>query len=215
MHRYRLVLTRHRRLIWALAALLILGVGLALWNAYRPRVLVHDFDSCIAAGYDASNTDPQTCTDGHHTYVIAASSAPVTASTGPSGVQQSFQLLVTGDSRGDYPRRAQVITTQVAWVAFWNQVHAKLVPKPVLLPVDFSKQEVIAITEGVEPTSGYSLEFLGVLAGAASAVVTYEEIVPSAKCKLTPTPTSLYLLVATDKTVGPVTFTPTVNPRKC
>jgi len=193
----------------------MLGVVLALWYAYRPHILVHDFDSCVVAGYDTSNTDPQTCSDGRRTYVIAASSLPTKFSTGPSGVQQSFQILVSGDSRSDYPRREQVITTPAGWAAFWNQVHAKIVPKPELLPVDFNKQVVIAITEGIEPTSGYSLEFTGVLAGAASANVTYQEITPAANCQLTKAPTSPYVLIATAKTVGPVTFTPTIKLRKC
>jgi|GEM_PF-1083193 len=215
MHRYRLVVARHRRLIWFLAVLIVLGAVFALWESYRPHILVHDFDSCVIAGNDTINTDPQTCSDGRRTYVIAPAAPPTTVATGPTGVQQPFQLLVTGDSRGDYPRREQVITTQAEWIAFWNQVHAKLVPKPELLPVDFTKQEVIAITEGVEPTSGYSLEFMGVLAGAASATVSYREITPSANCQLTKSPTSPYVIVATDKTVGPVTFTPTLKQRKC
>ena len=215
MHRYRIILARHHRLIWILAVLCIVGIFFALWEAYRPHVLVHDFDSCVVAGYDTSNTDPQICSDGRHTYAIALSSPPTTVATGPTGVQQPFDILVSGDSRSDYPRRMQVITSQADWSAFWNQVHAKLVPIPQLLAVDFSKQEVIAITAGVQPTSGYSVDLTGVLAGSSGASVAYQEITPAANCQLPKVPSSPYVLVATDKTIGPVTFTPTIKQRKC
>jgi hypothetical protein len=215
VHRYRLVVRRYWPQLTVGLVVLVIFAAIAFWAIHKHRTVIDSFDSCAAAGYPISTTDPQTCSANHHTYVEAESSPATSTSTGPTGTSQTYTVLVSGDSRGTYPQKQQVITTQAAWTAFWAQVNAKVSPFPPILPVDFSQDEVIALTEGPKPSGGYALELTGVLAGTSSASVAYDEIVPGEACTTATGPTDYYLLASTPKTTGPVSFTSTKVRRKC
>jgi hypothetical protein len=191
-------------------------VAIVLWLvSHRHGQVVDDFNSCVTAGYAVSTTDPQTCSDGHQTYTAPQSSPASLTPTGPTGTNQSYQILAEGDSRDDYPRQQQLITDQAAWVAFWDRLYAKISPLPPLLPVDFGHNEVIALTDGVEPNGGYGLELSGVLAGTSSSLVYFEQITPNAKCEPASGPSDPYVLAVTAKTAGVMSYKPTQQTRRC
>lgn len=217
MYRYRLFLRRFRRplsIVAATVAVMLIGVAVIWFLNHRPAK-VTDFNSCILAGYNPSNGDPQTCSDGHHTYVAASSSTSSTGPAEPAETAQSYSVLVQGDTEGDYPARQQVVATQAAWTSLWGQLYAKLNPGPPLLPVDFSQDEVVVLTDGPKPSGGYSLEVTGVATSTAGTTVDYQAFSPQGRCTQNLTPTDPVVAIVTAKTNGPVTYAVTPQSRKC
>jgi hypothetical protein len=218
VYRYRLFLARHKLPFGGLVAgAIILGllfVGVAWWQSAH-RVVIRDFDSCIKAGYDASSSDSQTCSDGHHTYVASPSPPVKAVPAGPPASSQSYAILVQGDTRGDYPKNNQVVTTAAAWSELWARIYNKIKPIPPLLQVDFSQNEVIVLVQGVEPSSGYSLEVTGVTASVAGATVDYEATIPLSGCLIAGGPSDYLVAISTAKTSGQMNYTSTPKTRKC
>ncbi len=176
------------------------------------QIVVSSFAVCANQGYPVSDTSPETCSDGAHTFVgptpsPAPSMAPVTALT--------YQILVDGDSKGSYPKAQQVISSGTQWVHYWDAVHASLPTLPPILPVDFATSDVVAINEGLEPTDGYSLAVTSVSAGATGTSVDVISTVPVASCTVTHQPSNEYLLVQTPKLTSPISFQVTTQARRC
>jgi hypothetical protein len=100
-----------------------------------------------------SESDPASLPAGGHTFVGPRSTPDIAdpgVLTGSAGAIQPFEILVDGDSHGNYPNRQEVITSDIGWQAYWNQIHANIHPVPPLLPVDFNKNQVIALSEGTK-----------------------------------------------------------------
>jgi hypothetical protein len=217
VYRYLLYVKRYRRpliVVGAIVTVLVAIILVVLWIGYRSQPKVTDFNSCIAAGYDASNSDPQTCTDGHHTYVAVEAANPVT-SGGSVEVAQAYSILVSNDSRGDYPARQQVITNQADWASVWDQLYAQVKPTPPLLSVDFSANEVILLTQGPEPSNGYGLEVIGLTVSAMGTAVDYDSFSPLGSCSSVTGPTDPVVAIVTAKTPVPITYQSTPKSRKC
>jgi len=207
---------RHQlRAVGVVALILLIIIGVIIWTSHRTKVKVTDFNSCIMAGYDASNSDPQTCSDGHRTYVAPSSSAATTGPSAPSETAQQYTVLVQGDTKGSYPARQQVVTTEAAWSALWGQLYSQVKPFPPLLPVDFSHNEVVVLTDGMEPSGGYALDVTGVSAGSDSATVYYTQTSPASSCKAPIGPTDPLEAVVTAKTTGQVAYKMTSQTSKC
>ena len=215
MYRYRIFLRRYRQPLIVVAAIVFVLGLLALiivWLSYHARPKVTDFNSCVDAGYDASDSDPQTCSDGHHTYVSMASSAPSTVSR-PAQTVQSYQVLVSGDTHGTYPAKQQTVTSQAAWASLWSQLYAKTKPFPPLLPVDFTTNQVVVLTQGVEPSSGYGIEVTGVATSTNGMSVSYNSITPQGSCG--GGPSDPIEIIVTAKAPGPIDYESTPKSHKC
>jgi hypothetical protein len=137
-----------------------------------------------------------------------------------SPLQQSvitapFELLVEGDSGGQYPKRQEVITSQSDWVRYWDQVHAGLRSIPPILPVDFTSSNVLALSEGPQSTSGYNLEIHSVETSAAGTVVDVAETTPGPTCRVTDSFTNRYFIARTGKLPEPVSFRITTQQHTC
>jgi hypothetical protein len=169
-------------------SLLVVGVvawlfALGLWVLYAtPTELVDSYTKCADEGYPVSDTDPPTCSAGGRTFLGPHSTATPAVSAGDFGVAQPFEILVEGDSGGTYPNRQEVITSQAGWEAYWRSVHAGRSPLPPLLPVDFSKNHVVALSEGQKPTGGYNLKVTSVTSELKGTVVDVTESIPTITC---------------------------------
>lgn len=219
MYRYRIIL--HEKRWWLrggifLAALMIGLYGLHVNFGPRP---VATFEECLKAGHKLIEGDPQTCTDGKRTFAAAEQTAPEPAPqpAAPEDVitMAQQQMLVDGDARGQYPARRQVIRTPAAWQAFWNEVHAAITPRPALLPVDFSKHSVIALTAGPSLKAGRHLSVTSVEIGKSGSTVYLRELVPAANCPTGKAVSNPYTLVQTEKLSEPVKYEVMTRERKC
>jgi len=202
---------RHRPFLLTGAVLLVIMLA---WLVHATGTSPLDsFAQCALAGYVVSDTNPPICAAAREIYlgpVAPPHPAPVTLTT------QNFNLLVDGDSSSNYPRGWQVIASQATWVKYWSQIHAALASLPPLLPVEFAQNNVIALSEGREPTSGYSIKITNIASGPAGSVVDISESIPTITCQVTPNPsTNRYYIVDTTKLTPPITFKVTPELRHC
>jgi hypothetical protein len=199
---------------WPVAAA---GLGLivagGLWLFSGPDTTQLDsYQECANAGYPITDTNPPACDSGSQFFLGPATS---TSPSLPDASTQAFQVLVDGDSGGQYPKGEQVITNQTDWQHYWNTVHAALPAVPPILPVNFTTSNVIALSSGPETTAGYTLEIAGVTASAAGSVVSVVESVPTITCAVANTPSNRYFIATTPKLPSPVVFQVTTTPREC
>lgn len=204
-----------KRSKWLIVAGIVAVLIIAFIIIFHPgtSAAVDSYKECVSAGYPVTSTNPPVCNDGHKNFVgPLASQAPVVE----ENIQTlDYTILVEGDSKGVYPAKNQVITSQAAWQSFWRAVHSKLPSLPPLLPVDFSKNDVIALTMGVEPTGSYSIHMLSLVQNGQSyqAVVEYRQ--PGPDCKLPTLKTDPYFLASVPKLHGPVAFETSTATNNC
>jgi hypothetical protein len=202
-----------RQLLVPIIGLAIAAAGGA-WALTAARTTAIDsFAACRDAGYVVSDTNPPACSDGHHTFLGPRATAA--ASTGPVE-SVGFQLLVDGDSGGRYPRGQQVINTAADWAEYWRTVHAGLAQEPPLLPVDFAHSTVVALSEGQQPTGGYSFKVTGITTRATGTAVAVTETVPGPGCMVPQAVSNRYFIVHSDsKLTEPVSFRLSTVKRAC
>jgi hypothetical protein len=201
-----------RRIIIPLAGAAVL-LGLVAWLMHAAVTFsIDSYASCASAGYPVSGTDPPVCSDGHHSY-LGPSAAPA-ASADPSE-SVPFEILVTGDSGGAYPRLQETITSEAGWEKYWAQVHAASSPLPPILPVDFRLHDVIALSEGRQMTGGYNLKVTSINRSARGTIIDVTEQIPTITCPVTTSITNRYFMALTDKLTEPVSFRITTDRRQC
>jgi hypothetical protein len=126
-----------------------------------------------------------------------------------------FQILVDGDSGGNFPRSTELINDQSSWVEYWGWIHNNKAEVPPLLDVDFAHSSVIAISEGKQQTTGYVFKVTGVSTGKSGSVVDIRESIPTVTCKVATTPTNRYFIIRTDKVKEPISYRYSTERRKC
>jgi hypothetical protein len=176
MHSFESILRSGRtRLVLVLSATgLLLWLGLLL---FKPKLTtpIDSYATCATAGYPVSETSPPTCSDGHHTY-----RGGDTAKSTPADALESvpFEILVDGDSGGKYPQTHEIITSGTGWERYWAKIHSGLTTLPPILPVDFSQSDVIALSEGQQPTTGYNLKITSITTSNSGSdiYVTYHHL---------------------------------------
>jgi hypothetical protein len=208
--------TRRRAIVLAAAGVWALILGAWALHAYSTE-LVDSYAKCADEGYPLSDTDPVTCTAGGHTFLgPRPTAAPATAATEPAtGESVPFDILVNGDSGSDYPNRQEVIITDAAWRSYWRDIHAGQKNLPPLLPVDFTKNQVVALSEGQQSTGGYNLKVTSVVTGPRGSVVNVTESIPTVTCKVTQSITNRYFIVRTPVLRTPVSFRITTDHHRC
>jgi hypothetical protein len=188
-------------IIIAVLALLLIGGWIIFGPGYFARI--DSFKECSNAGYPVSDTNPPTCNDGAKTFV-----GPLGTPEPPAVAYQTidFQVLVEGDSQGSYPAKNQLITSQAAWQSFWVSVHRQLPATPNLIPVDFRKNDVIALTLGSKPTDGYTVRLLSLVNAGADFKADVQVRTPGKGCVLPTKATGPYYMAMVPKITGKLNF---------
>ena len=192
---------RKTLIILALIILVILGGWIIFGPGYFARI--DSFKECANAGFPVTDTNPPTCNDGDKTFV-GPLGTPLPAAQAYQTIE--FQTLVEGDSKGTYPAKNQLITSQAAWQSFWTAVHRQLPVMPNILPVDFSKNDVIAVTLGPKPTDGYTVRLLSLSTTGQQFKADIQVGMPGKGCNLPAHATGPYHLVMVPKITGPLTY---------
>jgi len=194
------------------AAGVVLIVAGAVLLAARFTWPIDSFAKCAADGNPVSGTEPPTCSDGSHRFVGPRSSP---APSSPPIESLMYQLLVSGDSDGNYPRAQKLITAAADWQRYWREVHSGLASIPPILPVDFTTSSVIALTEGQQQTGGYGLRITGINTGPTGTIVRVTETIPSITCNVTQAISNRYFIARTPKLTEPVSFRITTDHHRC
>jgi hypothetical protein len=207
---------KHRRRRLVLLSGCFLAVLLLIWllhaGATEP---IDSYLSCAADGNPVSDTSPSSCRADGHVFLGPPETPAQTIGAGDLRSSVDFELLVEGDSGGNYPEQKQVIQNQADWEKFWREVHAGLPSLPPILPVDFSKSSVVALTYGRQQTDGYNLKVNGITASATGSTVDVIQSVPTITCKVMARPTNRYFLARAPKLQEPVVFRITTQHRRC
>ena len=194
-----------------LATVIVVTVVASFLFRGTPAAPIASFAQCAQAGFVVSDTNPPACSDGHRSFVGPA--APV-KSLAP-GTTLPFELMVEGDSGGNYPAGQQVISSQSAWQHYWVQVHSGLRSIPPILPVDFNTSDIIALSSGREVTNGYNLKVTAVMGSATGTAVDVTFTIPTISCKVANTSSNRYFIAKTQKLTQPVSFRITTEYHKC
>ena len=205
-------LLRRHRLVLILAA--VLAAALAIY-LLQPKFTapIDSYAACVEAGYPVMLSEPPICNDGSHNFIgtpqpTAAPAAPVE--------NLSFEILVNGDTRSQTPGNEQhYISNAGLWQNYWRKVHSGLSSVPPLLPVDFSKNDVIGVSLGQKTTGGYGLKVTSIATSAKGTIISVTETTPTITCAVSQQLSNRYVIVRTSKLVQPVTFRITPEKRRC
>jgi hypothetical protein len=205
-------LRKYKRLIIAVVVVIIYVTVGSILSRGHVIAAPNSFSSCKEAGYPFTDTNPPACTVGDHTFLgpyahATPSEAPVTS--------QPFEVLVSGDSEGDYPKSHEVITNQTQWQTFWSQIHSSLPTEPPLLPINFAQSDVITLSDGRQSTTGYTLEITSINVSTAGTTIYATESVPTFTCGVSYAPSNPYYIVSTDKLPPPISFDIVRSPHEC
>lgn len=174
---------------------------------------IDSFVACAEEGNPISDSNPARCHDRDLSY-LGPVATPAAVIPSPHAAQP-FDVLVSGDSGGDYPRREEVIRTQAAWRDYWNLVHADLPHMPPLIPVDFTARSVVAVSSGPKPSSGYGLKITALTAAPESATINIRLSEPTKACLVEAKSSNRYLIISTPKLPAAVEFIRATQPRQC
>ncbi|HEX7090550.1 MAG TPA: protease complex subunit PrcB family protein [Longimicrobiales bacterium] len=109
----------------------------------------------------------------------------------------------------------EVIRTQQAWAAFWEQLHADQHPRPPLPPVDFDESIVIAVAMGEQPSGGYAIDVEGVYRTESRLHVVVRETSPGRSCVTPAVVLTPVVAILTQRTEDEVTFVERKTVHEC
>jgi hypothetical protein len=96
--------------------------------------------------------------------------------------------------------RQAVVRTDEEWVVFWDR-HTPKRPRP---PVDFSREMVVGVFLGSQPTAGFGVEIVSAAIAGDTMVVRYRSSRPADDAIVAQMVTSPYNLVAVPRHSGEV-----------
>ncbi len=174
---------------------------------------VDSYAACIEAGNPVLQTDPPICRDGARNFTGTPAPSPQISG---SSTSVAFELLVDGDTKASVPsHRQDFINSTSQWQAYWREVHSGLATLPPLIPVDFNRSDVVAVSLGEHATTGFGLKITGVSTGSAGTTVDLTESSPTITCSVAQAITNRYVIVRTPKLAAPVSFRITSEKRHC
>lgn len=103
-------------------------------------------------------------------------------------------------------KKNYVINNNEDWQSLWNKVYSIQKPTPPLPTVDFSKDIVIAVFQGVQGSGGYSIEIIKIVEAENSIKVFVRETSPGPSCTVTDALTQPYHIIKISKTDKEVIF---------
>ncbi|HWO99834.1 MAG TPA: protease complex subunit PrcB family protein [Methylococcus sp.] len=118
----------------------------------------------------------------------------------------SFTLLAEGMQSGIEEERREVIRDDDAFQALWASHSAGMDPAPPPPAIDFSREMLIAVFAGAQPTAGYRWTLLSLSEENGSLAVRLRLDRPGPDCAVAQVLTQPYLLVKTDRSRLPVVF---------
>ncbi|MEI6221354.1 MAG: protease complex subunit PrcB family protein [bacterium] len=133
-----------------------------------------------------------------------------------TGQTTSFRVLVEAASLSGLERKEQlVINDQAALDAFWKKAYPEEEQRPPTPSVDFSGELVLAVSQGMQSTGGYSVTIAEVKESDTALTVFVKETSPGKSCAVTQAFTYPLFIVAVPKTNKPISFSTVSDTTNC
>ena len=112
-------------------------------------------------------------------------------------------------------RRRLAIRKGEDWSAYWEELHATLMPTPEPPALDFSRTMVIAATLGRRATGGHTVTITEVFQDDEDLFVVVRETSPGLGCLTTQAFTAPAVAVSVTRVAGQVSFVEEAETRDC
>jgi PrcB C-terminal len=110
-----------------------------------------------------------------------------------------FETIAKYLSSGHVEKKNYVITNKEDWERLWEKVVAYSYPRPAAPEVDFSKHDLIAVFQGNQPSSGYSISVTKLVRSGKKLKVYVREVLPGDECRVLLVLTQPFEIIQTDK----------------
>lgn len=127
--------------------------------------------------------------------LLLLSSAPAQQANQPI----EFETIAKYFSSGHNEKKNYVITNSEDWESLWDKVVSNSYPRPAAPEVDFSKHNLIAVFQGSQPSSGYSISVTRLAKSGKKLKVYVKEVQPADECRVLLVITQPFEIIQTDK----------------
>ena len=123
------------------------------------------------------------------------------------GAPLPFMPLCRGSYGGVTERRFVLINALEEWKELWAEIKGNVIPIPPPPEVDFSRQAVVAVFQGLQRSGGYSISVEAIIETADRVKVEVREQEPGPRSLVTMALTSPWEVVTFQTPTKPVLFT--------
>jgi hypothetical protein len=110
-----------------------------------------------------------------------------------------FETIAKYLNCGHLEKKNYVITNKEDWEQLWDKVVSHSYPRPQAPDVDFSKHSIIAVFQGNEPSSGYSISVNRLVKSSKKLKVYVREVSPADACRVLLVLTQPFQIIQIDK----------------
>jgi hypothetical protein len=125
----------------------------------------------------------------------------------PSGTHVTFLQIGRGSYGGVSERRFVVVRSPEEWLELWAEINGNVLPIPPAPQVDFTRNAVAAVFQGLKRSGGYSIAVQGIFESGDRITVTVREDEPGPRNLVTMALSSPWHAVVFPHPGKPVRFT--------
>lgn len=117
-----------------------------------------------------------------------------------------FRLIGGGCYGGVNDRRFVAVRDLKQWRELWGEINGNVLPLPPLPEVDFTRQTLAAVFQGLKRSGGYSIEVKAVKESADRVTVLVQELEPGPRNLVTMALSSPWEVVVFPSSEKPIIF---------
>lgn len=91
----------------------------------------------------------------------------------PAETDLAFRMVAKGHSCGITHRRFEVIRDSAAWTNYCSDMRGSQTNRLVVPPIDFSREEIVAVNLGLQPKADHDIEIIKVVKSSLTIRVLY------------------------------------------
>ena len=110
-----------------------------------------------------------------------------------------FETIAKYVNCGHLEKKSYVITNREDWEGLWEKVVAYSYPRPQAPDIDFSKHSIIAVFQGNQSSSGYSISVTKLVKSSKKLKVHVREVSPADECRVLLVLTQPFEIIQTDR----------------
>jgi hypothetical protein len=110
-----------------------------------------------------------------------------------------FETIAKYLNCGHVEKQNYVITNKEDWERLWDKVVSNSYPRPQAPEIDFSKHSLIAVFQGTQSSSGYSISVNRLAKSGNKLKVHVREVSPSDACRVLLVLTQPFEIIQIDK----------------